>query len=201
MFENVFNGMFGKIAPGMCRLSMSGAVAVKTSNGYKTYNVKSNRLVNCSNFVFPVGEEFFFCIPTNKVAVGDIILIGGKPKCVISQSKGSITVLNYEDSTIDTVVPERHMFMGSTYFYGKITSLFNFNSESGKKNKTNQLMKYMVMSEMFGGAKSESGFGNMLPLMLMSGNSDLFNGMFDFGFDDVEEAEESDEDISEEEDN
>lgn len=41
MFENVFNGMFGKIAPGMCRLSMSGGIAVKTNSGYKTYNIKS----------------------------------------------------------------------------------------------------------------------------------------------------------------
>lgn len=29
------NGMFGKIAPGMCRLSMNGGIAVKTANGYK----------------------------------------------------------------------------------------------------------------------------------------------------------------------
>ena len=34
----MFNGMFGKIAPGMCRLSMNGGIAVKTDNGYKTYN-------------------------------------------------------------------------------------------------------------------------------------------------------------------
>lgn len=34
----MFNGMFGKVANGMCRLSMSGGIAVKTSNGYKTYD-------------------------------------------------------------------------------------------------------------------------------------------------------------------
>ena len=49
---NVFNGMFGKIAPGMCRLSMNGGIAVKTSNGYKSYNVKNGRLTNCDSFVF-----------------------------------------------------------------------------------------------------------------------------------------------------
>ena len=36
----MFNGMFGKIASGMCRLSMTGGIAVKTSNGYKTYRPK-----------------------------------------------------------------------------------------------------------------------------------------------------------------
>ena len=28
-FQNSFNGMFGKIAPGMCRLTMNGKIAVK----------------------------------------------------------------------------------------------------------------------------------------------------------------------------
>ena len=74
----MFNGMFGKVANGMCRLSMNGGIAVKTSNGYKTYNVEKKRLTNCDNFVFNIGEEFFFVIPTNKVAIGDIILVAGK---------------------------------------------------------------------------------------------------------------------------
>ena len=30
---NTLNGMFGKVAPGMCRLSMNGGIAVKTNNG------------------------------------------------------------------------------------------------------------------------------------------------------------------------
>lgn len=33
---NMFNGMFGKIAPGMRRMSMNGKMAIKTSQGYKT---------------------------------------------------------------------------------------------------------------------------------------------------------------------
>lgn len=38
--QGMFNGMFGKIQNGMCRLSYTGGIAVKTSNGYKTYDVK-----------------------------------------------------------------------------------------------------------------------------------------------------------------
>lgn len=49
MFNN-FNGMCGAVADGMCRLSMSGQIAIKTSNGYKAYNVKTGRLTNCDNF-------------------------------------------------------------------------------------------------------------------------------------------------------
>lgn len=43
MMNNFMNGMFGKIGSGMCKLSMSGNIAVKTSNGYKSYNVKSGK--------------------------------------------------------------------------------------------------------------------------------------------------------------
>lgn len=34
MMNNFMNGMFGKIGSGMCKLSMNGNIAVKTSNGY-----------------------------------------------------------------------------------------------------------------------------------------------------------------------
>lgn len=189
---NVLNGMFGKIAHGMCRLSMSGGVAVKTSNGYKSYNVKTGRLTNCSNFVFDIGEEFFFVIPTNKVEIGDIILVGGKPKCVVEVEKNKITVINYEDSTIDTILPERHVFMGNTYFYGKIVSMFGSDLLKGKKG-TNKIMQYMMMSEMMKGntaGTNTNGMSAMLPFMMMGGGgmSDMFDGMFDFE-DDAEDED------------
>ena len=192
MNTNFMNNMFGKIAPGMCRLSMSGGIAVKTSTGYKSYNVKTNRLTNCNNFVFDIGEEFFFLIPTNKVEVGDIILIAGKPKCVIEADKNKLTVINYEDSTIDTVLPERHVFMGNTYFYGKIVSMFGDNFKTGKG--MNKMMSYMMMSEMMkGNGATSNNTNSMLPMMmLMNGGTmtDMFDGMFDCDEnDDESEAE------------
>lgn len=193
---NMFNGMFGKIAHGMCRLSMSGGIAVKTSNGYKSYNVKTGRLTNCDSFVFNIGEEFFFVIPTNKVEPGDIILVGGKPKCVVKAEKETITVINYEDSTVETILPERHVFMGSTYFYGKIVSMFGNNFMKGKKGM-DKMMSYMVMSEMMKGNGASSGNANsMMPMMMLmnGGNmSDMFSGMFDFDMSDDDEENESEE--------
>lgn len=194
---NALNGMLGKLGAGMCRLSMNGEIAVKTSGGYKSYNVKTGRLTNCDNFVFNIGEEFFFLIPTNKVEVGDIILVAGMPKCVIEPGKNKITVINYEDSTIDTIIPERHVFMGNTYFYGKIVSMFGGNLLKGKKGP-NKIMQYMMMSEMMkGGTGTNNGFGAMLPLMMMNGNmSDMFGDMFDFSDEDeyVEVADTNEED-------
>lgn len=202
MMNNFLNGMFGKVGSGMCRLSMNGGIAVKTSNGYKSYNVKTNKLTNCSNFVFDIGEEFFFVIPTNKVEKGDIILVNNKPKCVIEYDKTKITVINYEDSTVETILPERHVFMGNTYFYGKIVSMFGSDILKGKKG-TNNIFKYMMLSQMMKGENNSSGMLNgnsggmsaMLPFMMMGGNmGEMFDGMFDFDTDndaDVEEEEEA----------
>lgn len=195
--NNIMNGMFGKIAPGMCRLSMNGEIAVKTSGGYKTYNLKTGRLTNCSNFVFDIGEDFFFLIPTNKVHKGDIILVAGKPKCVVDAEDNKITVINYEDSTVDTILPERHVFMGNTYFYGRIISMFGDSFKNAKKGGMNNIFKYMMLSEMMKGGSTGagSGMGNMLPLMIMGGGGfeNMFDGMFDFDFaGDEEETEEED---------
>ena len=151
--NNVFGGLFGRIEPGMCRLGVNGGIAVKTSTGYKSYNIKTGRLTNCDNFVFNVGEEIFFVIPT--------------------------------------ILPERHVILGNTYFYGKIVSMFGSNPLNGK-NGTNKIMTYLMMSEMMKGVSGNSangGMSSMLPLMMMNGGnfSDMFSGMFNFDMDDEEE--------------
>lgn len=201
---SMFNGMFGKVASGMCRLSMNGGIAVKTNNGYKTYNVKTNRLTNCSNFVFNIGDEFFFVIPTNKVEPGDIILVAGKPRCVTKAEKNKITVINYEDSTVETILPERHVFMGNTYFYGKIVSMFGSDITKGKKGM-NKMMSYMMMSEMLKGngvGSNNSNMSSMLPFMLMNGGgfANMFDGMFDFDtIEDSDIVDDENEDTEEDE--
>ena len=171
---DMFNGMFGKIADGMCRLSMNGEIAVKTSTGYKTYNVNNGRLTNCSNFVFDTGEDFFFLIPAKKVSIGDIILVGGKPKCVIKKDGDIIAAINFEDSTIENIIPERHLFMGDTYFFGKIVSIFSNNKG---KNGMSKIMKYMMISEMFKGKGNLQN--SMNPMMLMAMSGEGFGNMFE----------------------
>ena len=181
-----FNGFFGKVQPGMCRLTMNGNIAIKCSNGYRTYNAKQQRLTNVTNFCFDMGSELFFVIPTMKVSEGDIILVEGKPKYVIAISKAYIEVVDYETSEIKKIVPERHVFMGSSYCYGKIVSMFGSNFKGGRGLK--KIMKMMMLSQIFGGqngGSSDFGMGNIGQMMMMSslfgGNSDMdfFNDMFD----------------------
>lgn len=189
---NMFNGMFGKIAPGMCRMSMNGKMAIKTSQGYKTYDVNTGKLTNCDRFVFDIGEDFFFLIPTNHLVKGDVILAGGKPRCVIEVKNNEIKTFCYEDSTISTIVPEHHVFFGKTYFYGKIVSVFSLGKK--KDGGASNMMKYYMMSQMFGGNTSSNSMSNMMPMLMMmnGGMGDMFNGFdemfnFDEAGDDAEE--------------
>lgn len=183
MFDasNMMNKYFGKIQSGMVRLSMNGDMAIKTSNGYKTYDVKTGALTNCDSFVFDIGSEFFFIIPTNKVETGDVILAAGKPHCVIKAETNRIEALRYEDGSIVNIVPERNVFMGKTYFYGKIVSMFGkINGGKGMKG----MMKYFMMSEMMkSGNGNNSSMNSMLPMMMLmngGGMEDMFGDMFDF---------------------
>lgn len=204
MFENVqnvFNGLFGKVAPGMCRLTMNGGIAVKCANGYKSYNVKKGRLTNVTNFCFNVGDEMFFVIPTTHVEVGDIILVGGKPKCVIKADKKIIEVIDYENSEVRQVVPERHVFMGSTYFYGKIISMFGDSFKKGKG--LSNVMKMMMMSQMFGnqtGGLFNGGMGQVMAMSMFMGGNNPFEGMFNFDLDVDTTDEEIEDETKEEED-
>ena len=192
----MFEGMFMKVEKGMCMLSPCG-IAVKTGAGYRSYNVKTGKLRNCDNLVFSFRDGMFFVIPATKVKPGDIILNGGRPACVRKAAKDRIEVINYETSVVETILPERHVFMGNTYFYGKIVSLFGDGSSICGKGSITKMMKFMMLSSLLGGQDSGAGsdtvFGagaaaganaNMnllMPLLLMKGGGpdDLFGNLFD----------------------
>lgn len=182
MFDNMFNGICGRIKPGNCRLSYTGGVAIRTADGtYKTYNMKTGQLTNCDRFVFDVGDDLFMMIPTRKLKKGDIVLFGGQPKCVIEVLENNhVKVINYNTAVIEEVVPERHVFMGRR-FYGKIVSLMgNGIMKGGKGGMFKNLLKFKMMSSMLGGRTDGFGdIGGALPMMFMMGGGS-FDGMFDF---------------------
>ncbi|MBR6090421.1 MAG: hypothetical protein IKP86_10835 [Anaerolineaceae bacterium] len=183
---NMMDGICGKVAPGLCRLSMDGGIAVKTRAGYRSYDPESKRLTNCDSFVLDVGDDFFFVVPVNRVKPGDIILAGGLPKYVTAVQEDTITVLNFEDTTVETLVPERHMFMGSMYLYGRIVSLFGKNGAKGKKG-LGRMMKYMMLSGFLKGKENSSS--GLMAMMLLGGKDNFVDDMF--GSDEDEEEKEA----------
>lgn len=186
-FGGMFGGMFKQVPHGNCKIAMNGKVAIKTASGYKTYDVERNKLTNCSDFAFNM-DGAFWVIPTMKVERGDIILVNNKPRCVIEVGKNSIKTFSYDDSTIDELVPEHHVFMGKSYCYGKIFSPF---MNMSKGDNMSNMMRMMMMNQMFNGGGTNTAYSNningmfnpMMFMMMGGGNNDFFNGMFDGAFD------------------
>ncbi len=203
--NGMFNGMFGHLGSGMCRLGINGNVAVKTANGYKTYNVETGNLTNVTQFCFDIGQEFFFVMPTTKAKKGDILLIDGHPKCVIeNKDNKTIKVMDYENSAIQEIVPERHVFMGQTYFYRKIVSMFGTNNFLKGSKGMGKMFKLMMLKEIMGGmlggsrnSGSDNPLAGMLPMMMMGnmfggdkdGGLGDFTEMFDLDFDGEDEED------------
>ena len=202
MIDAVFNDIFKPVDPECCRIGINGQIAVKSGEGkYKTYNVKTGRLTNVTQFCFDGTQGMFFVVPTTKASVGDILMIDGKPKCVIENKEGkTIRVIDYESSSIQEIVPERHIFMGQAYFYSKIVSMLGSGNFLKSGKGVNKMMKLMFMQQAFGGkglngmfGNSGNGMGNMFQMMALSsmfgggngGFEGMFDEMFDISFDDV----------------
>ena len=179
MTNDFMKGMFGTLGKGMCKITMDGNIAVKTSDGYKTYDKKSGSFLNCNNFCFGGLDEMFFVVPTNSVVEGDIIFIkGDKPRYVLKVDSNTITVINYENSTIETLLPERHMFMGNAYFYGKIVSMSGNGEDLTCGNGVQNIMKYMLINQM---CKNMGGDSNPMAMMMFM-NSGVMGNMFNHVF-------------------
>lgn len=184
---NMLDGLCGKVAPGLCRLSVNGRIAVKTRAGYRAYDPEKKRLTNCDSFVLDLGDDLFFVMPTNHVSAGDIILASGRPRCVTEVGDGTLTVINYEDATMETLLPEHHQFMGSMYLYGRIVSLLGKNGVKGRKGM-GRLMKYMMLSGVM--KEKEGGLSALLPMLLLGGKDGLMEDLLDGGDAGDEEEEE-----------
>lgn len=177
---NFLKGMYGRVEGGMCRLTFDGKIAVRTGGEYKYYDAATGAFINADQFVFDPGEEMFFVIPTNNVQVGDIILAGGKPRYVLGVQTNRIEVLNYEGGSVETIIPERHMFMGQTYFYGKIVSMFGNMAELAGGTGANNIMKYYMMTQVM--KSMSTGRDGMNPMMMLmfaqGGMGNMFDNLF-----------------------
>lgn len=197
-FGKIFGKMFSPVASGYVKMGVNGEVAIRVGNTYKTYNLNTGRLIDCDNFAFDM-DGMFWVVPTFKVERGDIIMVNGKPRCVIEVKEKTIRTFSYENSTIDEIVPEHHVFMGKTYCYGKIFSPFMNIDKSD--NMMSNMMQMAMMSQMFSGNNSNNnGFMGMNPMAMMfmmnnkNGNmfEDMFAGAFNFGEDESKTADKED---------
>lgn len=155
------NEICGKVAEGSVRLSMDGKLAVCTQNGYRVWDTEKKTMTNVQDLCLDI-PGIFFVMPSTKVVVGDVILLDGKFNCVIEVGESTIKAIAYADNQVKEFVPERRIFMGKTFFFGKVVNLLGNLGGSGK------LVKLTMLGQMLnnGGDASAS---QLMPLMLMGG--------------------------------
>lgn len=162
MFGNMFKNMkFGKLETNDIKYSMKG-IAFKTTDGdYVCYNPDFT-FTNVANMVMDMP---MFAMPVSKdqIKVGDVIDHNGTWVIVSDVTPSEIKVARPWTKEIVSVIPETSIFGFS--FYTKVINPF----------------------ESFGAtATADNPFGNMLPLMLMSGgdiknSNDMLMMMLAFG--------------------
>ena len=175
---SMFDGVVGRIEPGCCRLSLNGRIAVKTSDGYTVYNPKTASVTTSSNLVLAPADALLLMVPTRVLKPGYIILINGKPVYVLENlAKNRVKVMQYEDSSIKEVIPERHVLLGRK-FYGRIVSMLGdgFGVKGGGFFKN--MLKLKMMGAMMSGSGDSSFGGNALPMMMLMNGGSL-DGLFD----------------------
>lgn len=148
-----FNFDFGPCTGDNVRLSMYGLAVKNAAGTYVSYNPKSKEIVDVDILNFDGGKYMYkFPVALSQVAVGDVVIHNRKPMFVIDADLPgkNLTVVDVCAGEQKTVIPTVNMF--GFNFITKIVSLF----------------------DMTGGAATatpDQPFGNMLPLMLMSGDN------------------------------
>ena len=161
--ENVnmkgFNFDFGPCTGDQVRMSMYGLAVKNAAGTYVSYNPKTKEIVDVDILNFD-GAKYMYKIPValKDIALGDIIIHNRKPMFVVALSADGTNTLTCVDVCAGeqkTVIPTVNMF--GFNFVTKIVSLFNTLGDNAPT--------------------PDAPFGNMLPLMLMSGNDEKIDPM------------------------
>ena len=142
------NIKFGKVPTSEIRMSMYGP-AFKSTDGW--FANKDGEYINVDGFLF--GEEnYCYMLPATEdsLELGDYILHNGGWCRVVDVDKcGRLVVEKIRTHEVVTVLATKNVF--GFEFFTKLVSIFGDNFTATKENP----------------------FGNMLPLMLMDGKSDM----------------------------
>jgi hypothetical protein len=98
-------------------------------------------------------------VAQNDIAIGDILIHGGKPVFVrsINNSNGTVSVVDYVNASVMDILPIKSPF--GFNFYTKVCALMDF-------NKIN--------------ADADNPFGNILPFLMLSKDNQDFDPMILF---------------------
>lgn len=145
-------------------------VAVKTDDGWRTYNQSKNEITDIGDM--ELGNLPIYIIPTTKLSQGDLIKDGGEYYFVHEVCSGVNKMLSVKTGEIKTVIPVKNV-MGFG-IYSKVKALtadiLGAEAEVG-------IEKMVLMSAMLGGSGDEeypweggdegNSFNKILPLLML----------------------------------
>lgn len=158
---NIFgNFEFGKVKRDNFAMSLKGIAFYSidrtgedAKGTYVQYNVETNELEDVTPFLFHdiKAKDFLYKMPvaTSQVKVGDIIFDNSNPVFVKKVNGSEITIVDPNTREIRTILAAKNAFN------------FNF---------VTKLVNLMDGFNLTGSANADNPFGNILPLMMLSGD-------------------------------
>lgn len=150
--SKMFKFDFGPVSGSQFRMSPYGLAVRTAANGWVAFNTKTSELVDVEVLNFDVSKMIYkMPVAMGAIAVGDILIHGGKPVFVRSIGDGVVNVIDYSTASVMNILP--------------VKSPFGFNF----------FTKVMCLVDMSGmsAASPENPFGNMLPYLLLSEGKDF----------------------------
>lgn len=165
--NKMFNFDFGPVASHI-RMSPYG-LAMKNADGkYVSYDKATGNIMDVEIFNFDA-QKFLYKmpVPVNQVAIGDIVVHMRKPMFVRAVKDGVVSVIDIYNAEAKDILPVKSPF--GFNFITKVVSLIDMTGATAETPFGNMLPLLML--------GEGQDFKDILPLMLMTGNTGAFGNM------------------------
>ena len=164
-----FNFDFGPVNSSMVHLSMYGLAVKNKAGTWVSYDTASGDIMDVDVLNFAEGSKFLYRMPVaiKDIAVGDVIIHHGAPMFVVAIAPSGAYV-----TAVDPIAGERKdvMLTKSPFGFNFVTKVVNFLGNLGATASNDNPFGNLGLMLMLGDNKD---MGDLLPLMLMTGNSGL----------------------------
>lgn len=165
--NKMFNFDFGPVASHI-RMSPYGLAIKSADNKFVSYDKASGSVVDVEVFNFDA-QKFLYKmpVPISQVAVGDVVVHMRKPMFVREVKGNVVSVVDIYNAEAKDILPVKSPF--GFNFITKIVSLIDM-SGANAETPFGNMLPLLMMGE-------GQDFKDILPLMLMTGNTGAFGNM------------------------
>ena len=165
--NKMFNFDFGPVASHI-RMSPYGLAIKSADNKFVSYDKDSGSVVDVEVFNFDA-QKFLYKmpVPVSQVAVGDVVVHMRKPMFVREVKGNVVSVVDIYNAEAKDILPVKSPF--GFNFITKIVSLIDM-SGANAETPFGNMLPLLMMGE-------GQDFKDILPLMLMTGNTGAFGNM------------------------